>query len=220
MSTTEMLVIAVGAVIVLIIIALVVVAARRKRKRDSLKQRYGAEYARTVDEVGSKRRAEGQLADREARREQLDIRPLSSGQRANLRSRFEAIESSFLDSPDASVRSADALLDEIAEERGYPEATAEQRLEDLAVDHPAAVDRYRKSRPSSDQGRASTEQHRQALIGSRALFESLLGRDADAAADPARVFDVTDRARAGGATGEDAHAPNRRAPRSETSSRP
>ncbi|MEX0835422.1 MAG: hypothetical protein WD010_04980 [Nitriliruptor sp.] len=195
LSTTMIIAIAVAAVVVLAVIAAIVVAVKkRKAKRDQLKQRYGAEYARTVDDAGSKRKAEEQLSEREARREQLDIRPISSGQRSSFRGRFEALESSFIDSPEASVRSADALLDELAETRGYPVAAADQRLEDLAVDHPAAVDRYRKSRPRTDRdGPVPTEQYRQALIGSRALFEGLLGKDDAGDAGVTPPFEAADR---------------------------
>jgi hypothetical protein len=194
LSTPAIVAIIVAAVVLLALIALVVMLVRkRKRRREQLKERYGAEYARTVDETGSKRKAEEHLTEREQRRQQLDVRELTSGERTSFRGRFEALESSFIDSPDASVRSADALLDEVAETRGYPEATADQRLEDLAVDHPAAVDRYRRSRPSVDGSSISTEQHRQALIGSRALFEALLGRDDDVAPGAPRAFrDIVD----------------------------
>ncbi len=196
LTTDQIIAIAVGAAVVLAVIAAIAIVVRkRKHKRDQLKQRYGAEYARTVDEAGSKRKAEEHLSEREARREQLDIRPLSSGQRSSFRGRFEALESSFIDSPDAAVRNADALLDELAEARGYPEATADQRLEDLAMDHPAAVDRYRKSRPSprQDGGPIATEAYRQALIGSRALFEGLLGKNDTSAVDVTPPFDAVDR---------------------------
>jgi signal transduction histidine kinase len=190
LSTPDIVVIAVAVVAVLLIIAAIVMFVRRRKRRDELKDRYGrAEYDRAVDRTGSERRAEEQLSEREARRQSYDIRELSSGERATMRGRFEAIESSFVDAPEAAVRSADSLLDEVAELRGYPEAPAQQRLDDLSVDHPAAADRYRRSRArAGDGGTVTTEQHRQALIGSRALFEALVGRDGNEGEDAPPSF--------------------------------
>lgn len=190
LSTTEIVVIAVAVVAVLLIIAAIVTFVRHRKRRDELKDRYGrAEYERAVDRTGSERRAEAQLSEREERRQSYDIRDLSSGERATMRGRFEAIETSFVDAPEAAVRSADSLLDEVAELRGYPEARADQRLDDLSVDHPAAADRYRRSRARGGEGGSvTTEQHRQALIGSRALFEALVGRDENEAEDAPPSF--------------------------------
>jgi hypothetical protein len=191
LTTTEMLVLGAALLAVLLLVAGVVAVLRRRRRRDELKERFGAgEYARTVDRAGSERRAGEQLEDRQARRESFQVRELSSAERTSFRGRFEALEASFVDGPEASVRAADVLLDAVAERRGYPAAAAEQRLEDLSVDHPGPVDRYRSSRatPSRDGGTATTEQHRQALLGSRALFEALVGRQLTSGAEAPRSF--------------------------------
>lgn len=179
LTTNEIVVIAVAVIAVLLIIAAIVMFVRRRSRRDELKRRYGRdEYARTVDRAGSERAAEEQLNEREARRERLELRSLTSGERSTFRTRFEAIETSFVDSPESAVRSADSLLDEVAEGLGYPDAPADQRLDDLGADHAAAADRYRRSRPRADRDApATTEQYRQALLGSRVLFEALIGRD-------------------------------------------
>jgi hypothetical protein len=191
LTTTEMLIAAGAVLVVLLLVAGVVVLVRRRRRRSELKERVGnAEYERTVDRVGSKRRAEEQLEERRARRDSFEVRELTSAERTSFRGRFEAIEASFVDGPEAAVRSADVLLDAVAERRGYPAAAAEQRLDDLGVDHPGAVDRYRTSRatPNREGGMITTEQHRQALLGSRALFEALVGRQLTEGADAPRSF--------------------------------
>jgi hypothetical protein len=191
LTTTEMLIAAGAALVVLLLIAAVVVLVRRRRRRNELKERVGnTEYERTVDRVGSKRRAEEQLEERRARRDSFDVRELTSAERTSFRGRFEAVEASFVDGPEAAVRAADVLLDAVAEKRGYPAAAADQRLDDLSVDHPGAVDRYRSSRPTSNRegGMITTEQHRQALLGSRTLFEALVGREETEAPDAPRSF--------------------------------
>lgn len=191
LTTNEIIVIAVAVVAVLLIIAAIVMFVRKRRRRDELKQRYGRdEYARTVDRAGSEKRAERQLTERESRRERFELRDLSSGERASFRGRFEAIEASFLDDPTLAVRRADELLDEVAEARGYPDGTADERLEDLSTEHAPEVERYRSSRTEPDhEGRsATTEQHRQAMLGSRALFDAIVGRSAEPSADPSSAF--------------------------------
>lgn len=190
LTTPEILLVAAVAFAVLALVVGVVALVRRRRRRDELRQRFGgAEYERTVDRAGNHKRADDDLRARQARRGQFDIRELSSSERTNFRGRLEAIETSFVDGPESAVRAADALLDAVAERRGYPEATARQRLDDLSVDHPGAVDRYRTSRPATSDGdTVTTEQHRQALLGARVLFDALVGRELTEAPQPPRTF--------------------------------
>ena len=67
------------AAIVGILVALVVVGGAvyylgvRRQRTEQLRSRYGPEYARTVSEVGSARRAEQELIKRQERVEHLDI---------------------------------------------------------------------------------------------------------------------------------------------------
>jgi hypothetical protein len=70
---------------VLIVIAAVVVIAAfvtmlvlRRRRRLALRDRFGPEYDRRVDGAKSRRKAEGDLAGRAKRRDELELRPLSS----------------------------------------------------------------------------------------------------------------------------------------------
>ncbi|MET9931387.1 hypothetical protein ABZ054_10380, partial [Streptomyces sp. NPDC006324] len=78
MSTGIVLAIVVAAVVV---VALVTVAAVKHRRRARLRDRFGPEYDRAVEETGSKRAAEQDLDARERRHRELDIKPLSSGTR-------------------------------------------------------------------------------------------------------------------------------------------
>ena len=62
--------------------------------------------------------------------------------------------------------------------RGYPVTEFEQRAADLSVDHPLIVEHYRAGHDIAvqhSQGRASTEDMRQAMIHYRALFAELAG---------------------------------------------
>ena len=75
MDTTWWIVIAVVAA--LVVLALLAWAYTRSRRRSALKDQFGPEYDRTVSSVGSRRKAERDLSDRERTHEDLDIQPLS-----------------------------------------------------------------------------------------------------------------------------------------------
>ena len=61
--------------------------------------------------------------------------------------------------------------------RGYPVANYEHRVADLSVDHADVVQHYRAARALAEanrEGRANTEELRQAFVHYRALFADLL----------------------------------------------
>ena len=67
-----------GAVVFLIVGGLLVMAVTRFQRSQRLKERFGPEYERTVNESGDKRTAESELEARLAHVESLDIRPLTA----------------------------------------------------------------------------------------------------------------------------------------------
>jgi hypothetical protein len=65
-------------------------------------------------------------------------------------------------------------------ERGYPNEDFAQRAADLSVDHPELVENYRAAREvyvANDEGRADTEDLRQAMVHLRAIMSELLDAD-------------------------------------------
>jgi hypothetical protein len=177
-------------VLLLVIVAIVVAVVRSRRRHARNADRYGAEYQRTVEEAGSRRAADRELHEREERRKHFELRALGADERDRFRARWEDLQASFVDGPAAAVRSADALLDDVADARGYPKSDRERRLADLSVDHPSTVDEYRRSRPTSDDDERgpTTEQLRVSLVSSRSLFEALLGRDTEDVGIPPAPF--------------------------------
>jgi hypothetical protein len=176
---------------VLIVIAAVIIvaaaaAAMATRRRSSrLQSTFGPEYDRTIEQSGSKREAESELAEREKRRKQLDIRPLSAEARESYSERWQQASADFVDSPASAVSQADALVIEVMRDRGYPMDDFEQRAADVSVDHPEVVQRYREGHRLSQlaaSGSASTEDLRQAMQHYRELFDELLEPAADAPA--------------------------------------
>lgn len=178
------------AVIVIGLVAAAILASRRRRGRtERLRERFGSEYDRTLDRVGSRGDAEAELEEREARRERMRLQPLPQQRRDELRSRWETLQAEFVDAPAAAVRNAEVLLDEVARERGYPDADVEQRLRDLAVDHSDEVDAYRRA-TGGGPGTGGRREHdgdetalREQFLAIRALLDALLD-DGRAAAGP------------------------------------
>ena len=167
----------------LIITAIVVVFAiggwllYSKRRSDHLRTRFGSEYERQVDELGSRSKAEADLAEREKRVSKLDIRPLSPADQDRFLDRWTKVQATFVDDPERSVDYADALIAEVMTARGYPVREFDERAGDISVDHPNVVQHYRAGHDIAvrhGRGEAGTDELRQALIHYRALFEELV----------------------------------------------
>jgi hypothetical protein len=178
-----------GIIVIIIIIAVIVVAAAiaimYQARRRQLQQRFGSEYDRTVEEKGSRTKAEAELAGRQRRVAGLDIRPLDPAAQARYAQNWAAIQEQFVDAPQDAVSAAQRLVRTVMSERGYPTEGDDQMLADLSVEHATVLDNYRAadliSQRAAD-GLASTEDLRQAMIHYRALFQDLLGSGARPAA--------------------------------------
>jgi hypothetical protein len=177
-----------GAIIAIIVVILIVAALlvglsavnRRRRLRD----RFGPEYDRAVSEHG-RREAEAELAERERRVRQLDIKPLPPTARAQYASEWTAVQEQFVDAPQAAVTGAQTLVTAVMKDRGYPTEAFDQTVADLSVEHAATLDHFRAAHDISQRagsGTASTEELRQAMIHYRALFTELLGQPGSSAA--------------------------------------
>jgi hypothetical protein len=168
-----------AAIGVAIVVVLVLVAslARRKQQQKSVKGRFGREYERTVAKTGSPRQAVSELRAREKRRQQLDIRPLEPRAAQRFTQSWEEAQTRFVDYPGEAIRQADSLVAEVMRERGYPVEDFEQRAADISVDHASVLDNYRAAHATAranDEGKATTEELRRAMVHYRALFQELL----------------------------------------------
>ena len=180
MDTTTIIILVAVLAAVLIALALVM----RQRRSANLRDRFGPEYERAVEETGGRRKAEAQLHDREKRVEAFAIRPLGPGEGQRYVHLWRKVQADFVDDPKAAVSRADALLSEIMSARGYPVGDFEQRSADLSVDHPVVVQNYRAAHAIAvrhARGEAGTEDLRQAMIHYRSLFEDLVDEPAPVA---------------------------------------
>ncbi|MGI5401126.1 hypothetical protein ACQEVG_17020 [Streptomyces sp. CA-135486] len=167
-------------VAVIVVAALVALAVRNMAQRRRLQERFGPEYERTVEAEDSRRAAERDLAAREKRHEDLEIRPLPSTVRDRYARDWASVQEHFVDSPDRAVGEADRLVTTLMSERGYPTEGYEQQSRDLSVEHARTLEHYRTAHEIN--GRAgsrdtSTEELRSAMVHYRALFEELLKDD-------------------------------------------
>jgi len=209
-STTIWLVAAI--VVIAVVAALWLVMSRRRSQQ--LRERFGAEYDRTVKTEQNIRRAEASLTARAKRVEALHIRPLAQDDAVRFDANWRAVQARFVDDPKGAVTEADRLVGEVMGVRGYPLGDFEQRVADISVDHPDVVTNYRAAREIAllhTRGQASTEDLRQAMVHYRALFTDLLQTDvareppAAAGRDDGRVRDA-----AAMDAAQDAHTERRR----------
>jgi hypothetical protein len=177
MDNTGVLVI----VAILALLALGIAAFARRRRSDALRHRFGPEYDHAVERTGDRARAEAELAAREKRVAKLELRELPEPERVRFAESWRDVQARFVDNPGMAVRDADRLVKELMQAKGYPMGDFEQRAADISVDHPQVVTNYRAARAiahANEQGQASTDHLREAMVHYRALFEELLGTQA------------------------------------------
>lgn len=175
--TTEQWAVAAVIVVAVILLAWLVVREQRRKQSIHLRQRFGPEYARVVAERGSQAQAESELLAREKRVERLKIVPLSPAEAARFSQAWGQLQSQFVDNPTGVVIEADRLVRDLMVKRGYPMTDFERRAADISVHHATVVDTYRSARDiaaRSQQGTASTEDLRKAVVYYRSLFDELL----------------------------------------------
>ena len=177
MNTMDTNTLAIAAVVIILLIAVGALLWSPKRRSARLEQRFGPEYARTVDELGSRERAETELRNRERRVQKLEIVPLAPADARYFAQEWKSLQSRFVDSPKGAVSDADALVRELMVKRGYPMADFERRAADISVGHAVVVDHYRAAQlivQRDRRGEADTEELRRAVVHYRALFDDLL----------------------------------------------
>ncbi|AWW35778.1 hypothetical protein [Streptomyces cadmiisoli] len=162
---------------IVIVVAVLAVAGLFVMRRQRLRERFGPEYERAVEDTGSRRAAERDLEARQKRHDELDIRPLSTGVRERYAEDWRSVQGEFVDRPEDAVQDADILVTSLMRERGYPTEGVSQRLKDLSVEHGRTLEHYRAAHEVNQLSRthkATTEQLRGAMVHYRVLFEELL----------------------------------------------
>lgn len=177
MDQNRMVVVIAVLVIAVVVIAAIAFVTSRRRRSQKLRERFGPEYDRVVKQEGDPRKAEGVLEFRQKRREKFHIRPLPAADRSSFVARWNEVQARFVDDPRGAVTVADSLVTDVMQARGYPIGEFEQRAADLSVDYPLIVENYRAAHGIAarhSEGKASTEDLRQAMVHYRLLFQELL----------------------------------------------
>jgi hypothetical protein len=166
-----------------VVVALAAVAVRRQRTA-VLRDRFGPEYDRAIDNHEDQRAAEADLRAREKERAQFDVRPLPEATRVNFAGEWRVLQERFLDEPAESADAADSLITRVMEARGYPMKDFDAQAELISVDHPDTIENYRFAHAVQQRAhtrQASTEDLREALLRYRSLFDELLRPEANGA---------------------------------------
>ncbi len=178
MDTNTLLIIIVA--LLVIVVAAVLLTTSRRRHTEELKERFGPEYDHAVEKYGDQKKAEEELNSRAKRVEAFNLHNLQPGERERFAEEWRQTQAEFVDDPDKAIQHADKLVKQVMQARGYPVGDFEQRAADISVDHPNVVNHYRTAHDiaiKESQGKASTEDLRQAMVHYRALFEDLLQPD-------------------------------------------
>jgi hypothetical protein len=180
----------IGLIVAVVVVVAVVLILARAQKSRRLRTRFGPEYSRAVQESGSAARGEERLAKLEQRVERYKIRALSPSDQSRFVEAWRLVQAKFVDAPEVAVAEGDQLVREVMTARGYPVADFDQQAADLSVNHPLVVEHYRDGHAIAvrhAQGKASTEDLRQAMIHYRKLFDDLVGEPEVARARAAAV---------------------------------
>jgi len=164
----------IGIVIVVLVVLAAAVVASGELRRARLRRQFGPEYERLAKQLGSRKKADAELAERQRRVEALGIHELSPEQQARYSGDWIAVQERFVDTPAGAVAAADTLIWDVMRDRGYPADDRKVSLDALSVYHGRSLDGYRQTLDLPTES-ASTEQLREALIRHRTLFRDLTG---------------------------------------------
>jgi len=162
------------AAVIIVALAAIGWAVMQRRRSLKLRQRFGPEYDRAMNEFGGKTKAEAELTKREQRVARLNLIPITAADAARFSDAWSALQGRFVDNPKGVPAEADILVRELMVKRGYPMGDFELRAADISVDHPGVVKNYRAAQAIAvrdARGEADTEELRQAVIHYRTLFD-------------------------------------------------
>ena len=164
------------AIVVALVIAIGIWLTLRRRHTDQLRDKFGDEYDRTLEDRGDRAKAEADLEAREQRVKDLKIRTLSVDEHQRFAAEWQEVKATFVDSPTEAVLHADRMLATMMKTVGYPMADFDRRYEDLTVNHADVARHYREGHAIAERqgaGQASTEDLRQAMKHYEALYDHL-----------------------------------------------
>jgi hypothetical protein len=164
----------IGIIVVVIVVVAAVVIASGELRRARMRRQFGPEHERLAQELGSKKKADAELAARQRRVQALNIHELSADQQASYSGDWTAVQERFVDTPTEAVSAASTLIWNVMRDRGYPVDDRKASIEALSYYHADSLDGYRRTQ-ALQIDTATTEELREAMIRFRAMFENLTG---------------------------------------------
>jgi hypothetical protein len=149
-------------------------------RSQALRRKFGPEFERLASERESAHAAERELRERERRHAELKLKELSAESRQWYSEQWQQLQARFVESPDEAVGQADELITRLIKERGYPVNDFDEQVDMLSVEHAKTIGDYRTAHDIAQrhaQGKADTEELRQAVVHYRQLMADLLGQD-------------------------------------------
>jgi len=184
MSPTQtILVVLIVAVVVAAVVAYVLV-----QRRHALREKFGEEYGRLVDEFQSTSAADKELRERERRHAELDLRELSAEARARYIEQWQEVQARFVDAPEESVGAADEIVTQVLDDIGYPTGEFDDQAAHVSVDHARTLSAYRRAHEITERStrhEATEDELRQAVLDYRELVTDLLGETPVPPVEPA-----------------------------------
>jgi hypothetical protein len=171
----------IAVVLILVIMGAILAPVFARRKRSGrFHDKFGTEYDRTVESMGTEKKAQNELDERQKHVDTLNIRPLSIGERERYQGDWTAVQAKFVDQPGQATVEADHLIMEVMQVRDYPVSDFDQRAADISINYPTLVSNYRAAREiaiKNKEHKADTEELRHAMIYYHSLFKELLGSE-------------------------------------------
>ncbi|MCQ6253169.1 hypothetical protein [Streptomyces malaysiensis] len=178
MSTGAISIVVVVAVVLAAALIVRVVRAGAGRRERALRRRFGPEYELNVAQhAGDTKAAQRELEERLRLYGELRTQPLPGELRERYVAEWAGIQELFIEFPERSVTGADRLLARLAHDRGYPSDRYEEQVAALSVHHADHIQGYRQIHDSAArarEGRADTEELREAVVHARPFFEDLV----------------------------------------------
>jgi hypothetical protein len=182
MSTGASTIVVVAAVILAAALAIALAVgisrARHGGRNRALRRHFGPEYELAVARhAGDTKAAERELDERLRRHRHLKTQPLSGELRERYVAEWAGAQEEFIEQPARAAADADQLLARLAHDRGYPSDRYDEQVAALSVHHAGSVQGYRQLHAAAlraREGRADTEELREAVVHARALFEDLV----------------------------------------------
>ncbi|MFF8643016.1 hypothetical protein [Streptomyces sp. NPDC015345] len=182
---------------VAIVTALLLARPLNQTTTDDLRRRFGPEFDRAVARHrGDTEAAERELSERLRRFGGLRVKGLSTVARERYSAEWAMLQARFIDSPGQTVARANALLNRLAAERGFPAESRERQADALSLHCPRHAQGGRELHEAARRaaaGEMDTEAMRRAMLAGYELFHELLlprpqDRKVDAMAGHARPY--------------------------------